>query len=109
LVGSAHAFFASQKGELEPLGSMTLELELAFRQYGPETEPLRQMMKASVQEAFEAVQGNRKAYEQHFEIGDYLSKFEKWNDMVSPVAAPQTRLDGGGKPFPAARRAQPSY
>ena len=45
LVGSAHQFFTSQKAELESLGTRSLELELAFRQYGPETEPLRQMMK----------------------------------------------------------------
>ena len=44
------------------------------------------MMKTSVQEAYDAAQGNRKAYEQHFEIGDYLSKFEKWNDMVASLA-----------------------
>jgi ABC-type multidrug transport system fused ATPase/permease subunit len=86
LVGSAHQFFTSQKAELESLGARSLELELAFRQYGPETEPLRQMMKTSVQEAYDAAQGNRKAYEQHFEIGDYLSKFEKWNDMVASLA-----------------------
>jgi hypothetical protein len=86
LVGSAHQFFTSQKAELESLGTRSLELELAFRQYGPETEPLRQMMKTSVQEASDAAQGNRKAYEQHFEIGDYLSKFEKWNDMVASLA-----------------------
>ena len=83
LVGSAHEFFASQKAELESLGARSLELELAFRQYGPETEPLRQRMKASIQEAYEAAQGNRKAYEQHFEIGGYLSKFEKWNDTLA--------------------------
>jgi uncharacterized protein YneF (UPF0154 family) len=37
LVGSAHEFFTSQKAELESLGARSLELELAFRQYGPET------------------------------------------------------------------------
>ena len=73
------------------LGSRSLELELAFRQYGPETESLRQMMKASVQEAYEAAQGNRKAYEQHFEIGGYLSKFEKWNDTLASLI-PRTPL-----------------
>jgi hypothetical protein len=95
LVGSAHEFFASQKAELESLGARSLELELAFRQYGPETEPLQQMMKASVQEAYEAAQGIAKAYEQHFEIEDYLTKFEKWNDMVAslvPHTPQQTEL-----------------
>jgi hypothetical protein len=87
LVGSAHQFFTSQKAELESLSARSLELELAFRQYGPETEPMRQMMKTSVPEAYDAAQGNRKAYEQHFEIGAYLSKFEKWNEMVASLAA----------------------
>jgi hypothetical protein len=40
LVGSAHEFFTSQKAELESLGSRSLELELAFRQYGPETDEI---------------------------------------------------------------------
>ena len=95
LVGSAHEFFANQKAELESLGARSLELELAFRQYGPEIEPLRQMMKASVQEAYEAAVGNPKAYEQHFELGGYLSKFEKWNDTLAsltPHTPQQTEL-----------------
>jgi hypothetical protein len=95
LIGSAHTFFASQKAELESLGSQSLALELAFRQYGPETEPLRQMMKASVQEAYEASQGNTKAYEQNFEIGNYLFKFEQWNDLLAsltPHTQQQTEL-----------------
>ena len=95
LVGSAHEFFANQKAELESLGARSLELELAFRQYGPETEPLRQMMKGSVQEAYEAAVGNPKAYEQHFELGGYLSKFEKWNDTLAsltPHTPQQTEL-----------------
>ena len=93
LVGSAHQFFVSQKAELESLGSQSLELELAFRQYESETESLRQMMKASVQEAHEAAQGDRKAFEQHFEIGSYLSKFEKWNDMLASLT-PHTPQQG---------------
>ena len=95
LVGSAHEFFASQKAELESLGSRSLQLELAFRQYGPETEPLRQMMKASVLEGYQAAQGNRNAYERHFELGHYLSKFEEWNNIVAsltPHTPQQTEL-----------------
>jgi len=95
LVGSAHEFFANQEAELESLAARSLELELAFRQYGPETEPLRQTMKASVQEAYEAAQGNPQAYEQHFQLVGYLSKFEKWNAMLvslTPHTPQQTEL-----------------
>ena len=53
------------------------------------------MIKASVQEAYDQAQGNQKAYERHFEIGSYLFKFEKWNDMISsltPRTPQQTEL-----------------
>jgi hypothetical protein len=86
LVGSAHAFFASQKGEIESLGARSLELALVFQQYGPETDPLRDAMRASVQEALDAVQGNRAAYRAHFELVSYILKFEKWNQMVDALA-----------------------
>ena len=49
----------------------------------------------SVQEAYEAAVGNRKAYEQHFELGGYMSKFEKWNDTLAsltPHTPQQTEL-----------------
>jgi hypothetical protein len=95
LVGSAHQFFASQKAEIESLGAQSLELELAFQQYGPETQPLRQMLKATVQEAYEAARGNPRAYTQHFELGGYLSKFEEWNDTLAsltPRTSQETEL-----------------
>jgi hypothetical protein len=52
LVGSAYGFFATQKGDIESLCARSLELDLAFRQYGPETRPLRQALRASMQEAW---------------------------------------------------------
>jgi hypothetical protein len=95
LVGSAHAFFASQKTDIETLCARSLELDLAFQQYGPETQPLREELRASVREAYEAVQGNGAAYRQHFELGGYMSKFEKWNQMLAsltPHTPEQTQL-----------------
>ncbi|MBV8795708.1 MAG: hypothetical protein JO136_12320, partial [Hyphomicrobiales bacterium] len=41
LVGSAYGFFASQKADVESLCARSLELDLDFRQYGPDAEPLR--------------------------------------------------------------------
>ncbi len=94
LVGDAHQFFASQKAELESLGTRSLELELAFRQYGLETEPLRQMMKASVQEGYEAAQGNPKAYEQRFELGGELRIVESvGNKPLDPLENRAVILD----------------
>ena len=79
LVGSAYGFFATQKGDIESLCARSLELDLAFRQYGPETQPLRQALRDSMQEALDALRGDSSAYQRHFELGGYMSKFEKWN------------------------------
>ena len=51
LVGSAYGFFATQKADIESLCARSLELDLAFRQYGPETQPLREALRDSMQEA----------------------------------------------------------
>ena len=66
LVGSAHAFFAGQKAEIDPLCAQSLELDLAFEQYGPETQPLREALRVSIREGYEAVQGDRAAYPRAF-------------------------------------------
>jgi hypothetical protein len=95
LVGSAYGFFATQKGDIESLCARSLELDLAFRQYGPETEPLRQALRDSMQEALDALRGDSAAYQRHFELGGYMSKFEKWNETLSslsPRSPAQTAL-----------------
>jgi hypothetical protein len=95
LIGSAYGFFASQKAEIESLCAQTLELDLAFRQYGPETQPLREALKGSMQEASDAIRGDSAAYQRHFEFRGYMSKFEKWNQTLSslsPRSPAQTAL-----------------
>jgi ABC-type multidrug transport system fused ATPase/permease subunit len=95
LVGSAYGFFATQKGDIESLCARSLELDLAFRQYGPETKPLREALRDSMQEALDAIRGDRAAYQRHFELGGYMSKFEQWNQTLSslsPRSPAQTAL-----------------
>ena len=90
-----YGFFASQKTNIEALCSRALELELAFRQYGPETQPLRDALHASMKDAYDAIWGSGAAYRQQFEVGDYMGRFEKWNETVSSLAQQtpaQTRL-----------------
>jgi hypothetical protein len=86
LVGSAYGFFASQKADIETLCARALELDLAFRQYGEDTQPLREALKGSMQEALDAIRGDSAAYQRHFELGGYMSKFEKWNATLSSLA-----------------------
>jgi hypothetical protein len=95
LVGSAYGFFATQKANIETLCARSLELDLAFRQYGAETQPLRDMLRASMSGAREAIWGNGTTYRQQFDVGSYMSRFEKWNEMIAslnPHTPAQTQL-----------------
>jgi hypothetical protein len=87
LVGSAYGFFAAQKANIETLCARSLELDLAFRQYGAETEPLRQALRASMSDAYNAIWGNGATYQQQFDVGAYMPRFEKWNETTAALSA----------------------
>jgi hypothetical protein len=95
LVGSAYGFFSTQKVNVETLCARALELDLALRQYGAETQPLREMLRASMSGAHEAIWGNGTTYRQQFDLEIYMSRFERWNEMIaalSPHTPAQTEL-----------------
>jgi hypothetical protein len=95
LVGSAYGFFSAQKANIETLCARSLELDLAFRQYGAETQPLRDSLKTSMTGAYNAIWGDGATYQQQFDLGSYMSRFEKWNETLSslnPHTPAQTQL-----------------
>jgi Protein of unknown function (DUF4239) len=49
LIGSAYAFYATQKSELETLAARSVQLDLAFAEFGSETAPARARMKETLQ------------------------------------------------------------
>ena len=57
LVGTSFAFFGTQKTEIETLSSQILLLDQALEQYGPETKPARDKLKASVQASYDTFWG----------------------------------------------------
>jgi hypothetical protein len=86
LVGSAYGFFATQKANIETLCARSLELDLAFRRYGAETQPLREALRASMTGAYDAIWGDAAAYPQQFDVGAYMPRFEKWNETLSSLS-----------------------
>jgi hypothetical protein len=95
LVGSAWGFFATQKDNIETLCARSLELDLAFYQYGAETQPLRKALRASMTGAYNAIWGGGATYRQQFDVDAYISKFERWNQTISslsPHTPAQTQL-----------------
>lgn len=57
LVGTSFAFFGAQKTTLEMLSAQALLLDQALAQYGPETQPAREKLKASMQTAYDTFWG----------------------------------------------------
>jgi hypothetical protein len=95
LVGSAYGFFATQKANIETLWARSMELNLTFRQYGAETQPLREALRASMMGADNAIWRNGTTYRQQFDVRAYMSKFERWNQTISslsPHTPAQTQL-----------------
>ena len=57
LIGVSYAYFSTQKTELEGFSAQVLRLDQALGQYGPETKPLRDKMKAGIVKAYETFWG----------------------------------------------------
>jgi hypothetical protein len=59
---------------------------LAFRQYGAETQPLREALRASMTGAYDAIWGDAATYRQQFDVAAYMPRFEKWNETLSSLS-----------------------
>jgi len=57
LIGVSFAYFSTQKTELEGFSAQILRLDQALAQYGPETKPLRDKMKAGIVKAYDTIWG----------------------------------------------------
>jgi hypothetical protein len=53
LIGSAHAFYATQKAEMETFASRAIRLDVALAEFGPETAPTRARMKETLHSVHE--------------------------------------------------------
>jgi len=57
LIGVSFAYYSTQKTELEGFSAQILRLDQALAQYGPETKPLRDKMKAGIVKAYDTIWG----------------------------------------------------
>src|SRR5271157_3857873 len=57
LIGVSFAYFSTQKTELEGFSDQVLRLDQALAQYGPETKPLRDKIKAGIVKGYETFWG----------------------------------------------------
>ena len=57
LIGVSFAYYSTQKSNLETFSAQILRLDLALKQYGPETQPLRDKLKAGIVKGHETFWG----------------------------------------------------
>jgi hypothetical protein len=57
LIGVSFAYYSAQRTNLENFSAQILRLDQALGQYGPETKPVREKLKAGIEKAYEAVWG----------------------------------------------------
>ncbi len=57
LIGVSYAYFSTQRTELEGFSAQILRLDQALKQYGPETQPAREKLKASIAKGYETFWG----------------------------------------------------
>ena len=58
LIGVSYSYFATQKTELEGFAAQILRLDQALKQYGPETLPMREKLKAGIVKGYETFWGD---------------------------------------------------
>src|SRR5580704_9537309 len=57
LIGVSFAYYSTQKTELEGFSAQVLRLDQALAEYGPETKPLRDRIKAGIVKGYETFWG----------------------------------------------------
>ena len=57
LIGVSFAYYSTQKSNLETFSAQILRLDQALKQYGPETQPLRDKLKAAIVKGYQTFWG----------------------------------------------------
>ena len=86
LVGSAYGFFATQKANIETLAARSIQLDMALKQYGPETAPMREGLQAAINQAYRTVWvDNDGAHGAR--VDTLVSSFERFNEAAALLTA----------------------
>jgi hypothetical protein len=89
LIGVSFAYFSTQKTELEGFASQVLRLDQALAQYGPETKPLRDKIKAGIQKGYDTFWGGGDADPSLLSVEAPLANAQGISDFLATLK-PQT-------------------
>ena len=85
LIGVSYAYFSTQKTELEGYSAQILRLDQALAQYGPETKPARDKLKANIEKGYETFWGGGEASPDALTVGPPLANAQALSDFLATL------------------------
>ncbi len=85
LIGVSFAYFSTQKTELEGFSAQILRLDQALAQYGPETKPLRDKIKAGILKGYDTFWGGGDADPNLLSVETPLANAQGINDFLATL------------------------
>jgi hypothetical protein len=85
LIGVSFAYFSTQKTELEGFSAQILRLDQALAQYGPETKPLRDKIKAGIVKGYETFWGGGDADPNLLSVAIPLANAQGISDFLATL------------------------
>jgi hypothetical protein len=94
VVGSTYGFYATQKAELESLATRYLQLDVALKEYGPETKDFRAKLKDGLNGAYHLFWGEGSAVDTNpnaLDVIEALPRLEALDEFLATLN-PQTPI-----------------
>jgi hypothetical protein len=85
LIGVSFAYFSGQRTNLENFSAQILRLDQALAQYGPETKPLRDKMKAGIVKGYETFWGGGEADPDALTVATPLANAQAISDFLATL------------------------
>src|SRR5271168_550145 len=85
LIGVSWAYFSGQRTNLENFSAQVLRLDQALAQYGPETKPLREKIKAGIQKGYDTFWGGGDADPNLLSVAVPLANGQAISDFLATL------------------------
>jgi hypothetical protein len=85
LIGVSFAYYSTQRTNLENFSAQILRLDQALAQYGPETKPMRDKLKAAIEKGYDAIWGGGAADPALLTVGPPLANAQGISDFLATL------------------------
>ena len=97
LIGVSFAYYSTQKSNLETFSAQILRLDQALKQFGPETQPMRDKLKETIVRGYEAFWGGGTPDPAALTVGPPLANAEAISNYLATLK-PQTDVQKAALP-----------